>query len=370
MRGMPRRLVAIMRKELIHILRDFRSLMIVLLMPVLMIALYGYGITLDMRNIDFAVVDDSHTPESRALIDAFRRNGFFHFAGYAGAASAAEEIFRSRNAKMVLVIPRDFAQALRTGPSVKVQVLVDATDSNVGTYVGTYAANVFRLFNQSQGIVQASLATVEPKILYNPDMKSTHFFVPGLIALLLMLTSALLTSITITREKESGTMEQILVSPIHPVEIIIGKVLPYVLIGMANGALIVVSAMALFGTPVVGSPLLLLVLSVVYIFVALSFGLLISTIAKSQQIAMLMTVMSTILPTFLMSGFLFPIASMPAPLQLVSRALPATYYLVIIRGIMLKGVGISDILPETLALAGIGAGILAIAIKRFKVTLD
>ena len=367
---MRRRLLAIIRKEFIHILRDFRSLMIILLMPILMIVLYGYGITLDMRNIPFAVIDDSNTPESRALVRAFGDNGFFRLVPDRITRDDVERVFRRRSAGMVLVIPADFAPSLSAAPITRVQVLVDASDSNVGTFIGTYSAQVLRLFNQRRGAAPPALITLEPRILYNPDMKSAYFFVPGLIALLLILISALLTSITITREKESGTMEQILVSPIHPVEIIIGKVLPYVTIGFAIGALILVFAQLIFDVPMRGSLPLLALMSTLYIFVSLSFGLLISTVSKTQMDAMFRTVMATILPTFMLSGFLFPIASMPLPLQFVSQALPATYFLVIIRGIMLKGTGLAELWPQAAILAGIGVFILAVSIRRFRMRLD
>jgi ABC-2 type transport system permease protein len=367
---MRRRLLAIVRKEFIHILRDFRSLMIILLMPILMIVLYGYGITLDMRNIRFTVIDQSNTPESRDLVRAFSDNGFFLLVPKRISPSEVEHLFRRREVGMVLVIPQDFARSLASSPVTKVQVLVDASDSNVGTFIGNYSSQVLRLFNQRRGAAPPAMVNFEPRIMYNPDMKSAYFFVPGLVALLLILISALLTSITITREKESGTMEQILVSPIHPMEIVVGKVLPYVTIGFVIGALILVFARIIFDVPMRGSLLLLAAQSTLYIFVSLSFGLLISTVSTTQMDAMFRTVMATILPTFMLSGFLFPIASMPLPLQFIAKALPATYFLVIIRGVMLKGVGLSELWPQTLILAGIGVFILAVSIRRFKMRLD
>ncbi|MDH7514576.1 MAG: ABC transporter permease [Bacteroidota bacterium] len=367
---MKRRVFAVIRKEFIHIARDFRSLIIILVMPVLMIALYGYGITLDMRCIRFAVVDLSRTPQSRALIASFTGNGFFREVAGDYTPDDAPSLFRQRRIQMMLVIPRDFAASLATQAETTVQVLVDATDANVGTYIHTYTEQVLQGYASSlSGAVQPILR-LEPRLLYNPDRKSTHFFVPGLIAVLLMLVSALLTSITITRERESGTMEQILVSPIRPVEIVIGKVIPYITIGFADGALILASARILFGTPVHGSLLLLALLGTVYVFVALSFGLLVSTVARTQVIAMFMTVMLTILPTFLLSGFLFPVASMPTVLQYLSRIIPATYFLVIIRGVMLKGVGIAELWLPIVSLCAIGTFILSVAVMRFRISLE
>ncbi len=367
---MSRRLAAIIRKEFTHIGRDFRSLIIVLIMPVLMIVLYGYGITLDMRSIPFAVFDDARTPESRSLIRAFSENGFFSPTPVDPSEDTPEHLFRTRKALMILVLPADFSAALASGEPAQAQILVDAGDSNVGAYVQKYSSEVLRAWNQSLNPPLPVPMRLEPRFLYNPDMKSTHFFVPGLIALLLMLISALLTSITITRERETGTLEQILVTPVRPFEIVAGKVLPYIVIGFANGALVLISARLLFGVPVNGSLLLLSLLSLVYIFVALSFGLLISTVARTQQTAMFITVMATILPTFLLSGFIFPISGMPPVLQYLSRVIPATYFLTIIRGIMLKGVGLTELWPQAAALTGIGIFLLAVATRRFRLTLE
>ena len=211
---------------------------------------------------------------------------------------------------------------------------------------------------------------LEPRIFYNPEMKSSNFFVPGLVALILILINALLTSIAITREKETGTLEQILVSPVHPIEIVIGKVAPYIGIGFFNGAMIILFAKLLFDIPIQGNLLLLSGLALVYIFVALSFGLMISSIVRTQQLAMLITLMATILPTIILSGFIFPISAMPLLLQYISKVLPATYFLVIIRGILLKGNGLRELWPQAAILTGIGVFILAAATKRFRMTLE
>jgi len=369
---MIRRIKGIIRKEFIHIFRDWRTLMIIILMPILMIVLYGYAITLDMRNIRFSVIDDAATPESRELIRGFSENGFFVLVPNPKPITRndVEHLFRRRDVAMVLVIPNDFSKSMTMQQSTKIQILVDASDSNVGTFINNYSNQVFQLFNQRHNRRLPLNVRLEPRVFYNADMKSSYFFVPGLIALILLLISALLTSITITREKEMGTMEQILVSPIHPVEIIIGKVIPYISLGVFNGAMILISSRILFDVPVRGSLILLTGLSLVYIFVALSFGLLISTVAKTQQIAMLMTLMATILPTIIISGFIFPIASMPVALQAVSRVIPATYFLIIIRGIMLKGVGLPELWIHASALTGIGLAMLTLATRRFSVTLE
>ncbi len=367
---MLRRIRAIVRKEFIHIVRDWRTLLIIVLMPIMMIVLYGYAITMDMRNIRFAVIDESATPESRELIGTFEDNGFFLRLPIAVTRADVPALFSRREATLVIVVPRDFAERIHTDRTVPVQLLIDASDSNVGTFINNYASQVLRLYNQRLNGRAPAIISMEPRVFYNPDMRSANFFVPGLVALILLLISALLTSIAITREKETGTMEQILVSPIHPFEIIIGKVAPYIVLGFLNGVLILVFARLLFDVPYRGDLGLLAVLSLVYIFVALSFGLMISSVARTQQIAMLMTLMATILPTIMLSGFIFPIASMPWILQILSRAIPATYFLIIIRGILIKGVGLAELWQHAGLLVAIGLLMITIAVRRFRTTLE
>ncbi len=367
---MRRRLTAILRKEFIHIFRDWRSLLIVILMPIAMIVLYGYAITLDMRNIRFAVIDDARTAESREVIRAFSDNGFFVRVSGELQRDDIEQSFFRRDVGMVIVIPQDFSKDLQRDGRARVQLIIDAGDSNVGTFIGAYAEQVLALVTRRLNGAPVLLFDLSPRIFYNPDMKSAYFFVPGLVALILMLISALLTSIAITREKETGTMEQILVSPVRPVEIIVGKVAPYIVLGLTNAAVILISARILFDVPIRGDLWLLAVLSLVYVFVALSFGLLFSTVAKTQQVAMFMTLMATILPTMMLSGFIFPVASMPLVLRWISRFIPATYYLDIIRGIMLKGVGIRELAMQSIVLTGFGILLLAVATRRFRMRLE
>ena len=359
-----------MKKEIIHILRDWRSLLVIILMPILMIILYGYAITLDMKNIKFAVIDESNTPESRMLVDHFLHNKFFVRSVDHISREEIEHAFKNRSVQLVIVIAKDFLQAGNAQRNNAVQLIIDASDSNVGTFINNYSNRVLRIFNEELNPSMPVLFQVEQRILYNPDMKSAFFFVPALVAIILLLISALLTSITITREKETGTMEQILLSPVHPLEILLGKVIPYIAIGLLNGAMILLFAYLLFSVPVRGSLLLVGALSLVYIFTALSFGLMISTIAKTQQIAMLMTLMTTVLPSMLLSGFVFPIASMPLALQYISKLIPASYFLIIIRGIMLKGIGLFELWEQAAMLGGIGVIMILISVKRFKMNLE
>jgi ABC-2 type transport system permease protein len=367
---MKRRLFAIIRKEFIHIFRDWRTLLIIVLMPILMIVLYGYAITLDIRNISIGVIDDARSTESRALIEAFSENGFFKPYGHEISRGDIEHLFMRRDVHAVIVIPKTFSTDLAADHGAAVQLIIDASDSNVGTFVNNYASQVLRVYNERMNGRLPVLFELAPRIFYNPDMNSTNFFVPGLVALILMLISALLTSIAITREKETGTMEQILVSPVHAREIVLGKVLPYVLLGLINAALILLSAKILFDVPIRGSLLLLGGMTLVYVFVALSFGLMISTVARTQLIAMFGTLMATILPTIMLSGFIFPISSMPQVLQYLANILPATYFLIIIRAIMLKGVGLTELWSQALILTAIGAFLLTVATRKFRMRLE
>ncbi|MAT39053.1 MAG: ABC transporter [Ectothiorhodospiraceae bacterium] len=367
---MRRRVFGIIRKEFIHIFRDVRTLLILIAMPIMMIVLYGYAITLDIRNIAFAVIDNANTAQSRELIDRFAENDFFILNEGAYTAQDVDRLFAERTVSFVLVFGKDFQHEIIERGSADLQLLIDASDSNVGTYINNYATEIINKYNTSINRVLPMAFTVEPRILYNPSLESSLFFVPGLVALILMLISALLTSITISREKETGTMEQILVSPVRPIEILIGKVVPYIALGLFNAAMILVFAKILFAIPFQGSLWLLFLLTLVYVFTALAFGLMISTVAPNQMAAMLMTLMATILPTIMLSGFIFPIASMPDILQYISTVIPATHYLKIIRGILLKGVGLESLYLPAIILTAIGVFLVAVASKRFNTTLE
>ncbi len=335
-----------------------------------MIILYGYAITFDMKNITFAAIDDSKTLQSRELIRSFTGNKFFVPKFMDIKRSEIDQLFKERKIQMVIVIPKDFSESLATSRTTKVQLLVDASDSNVATFINNYSNRVMQIYNEKINIGTPGIINIEPRIFFNPDLKSANFFVPGLVAFILLLISALLTSIAITREKETGTLEQILVSPVYPVEIVIGKVLPYISLGFFNGTIIVLFAKFLFKVPINGSIILMSAFALLYIFVAMSFGLMISASVQTQRTAMFTVIMSTVLPTIMLSGFIFPIVSMPLPLRIISKLIPATYFLIIIRGIMLKGTGVMVLWKQAAALSAIGLFMISIAIKRFKMTLE
>ncbi len=366
---MTRRIAALIRKEFLHITRDLRSLAVVFLMPVLMILIYGYAVTFDIREITLAVLDSSRSAESRELIRSLTGSGYFKLTAVIDRRSEIEPLFLERRARAVLVIPADYTEELQKGRA-EVQIIIDGADANTATV----AANTLRsaLMHYSLDNVAVGFQPplrIESRVWYNPDLKSTHFIVPGLIAVIMMMICALLTSVTIARERETGTMEQILVSPIRPFEFMIGKMTPYVLLALLDGLFVILFSRLVFGVPFRGSEPLFAALSVLFVSASLSIGLLISTVVRTQQAAMMIALISTIMPSLLLSGFLYPIPSLPWVLRLISYAVPAKYFLVIDRGIILKGIGFSALHRQTLFLLVFNAVFLTLSIKNFKARL-
>jgi ABC-2 type transport system permease protein len=368
---MNTRFSAIFRKEFRHIFRDPRSLMIAILMPILMIFIYGHAIKFDIKNITLGINDQDRSKNSRELIAKFEKSGYFIISAYPENQNEIEKLFQQRKIKAAITIPYDYSKSINKNFNTKVQVIIDGSDSNTATvimnYISIIMANISTELNFQ--FVRSPIVT-ESRVWYNPNLESANFIIPGLVAIILMMICALMTSITIAREKETGTLEQILVSPIRPFEITFGKVLPYVIIAFFDGALIVVAAKLMFGIPIAGSLIQLTLLSVVYLYASLSIGVFISTRVKTQQVAMMIALLATILPSLLLSGFIFPIRSMPWLLRIISNVVPAKYYLDIIRGIILKGIGFSFLWQQTLFLFILGTMLLLISVARFKTKLD
>ncbi|MEJ2053279.1 MAG: ABC transporter permease [Calditrichaceae bacterium] len=367
---MNRILLSIIKKEFWHILRDPQTLVIILVMPLFMLLLYGYAITLEMKNIDTVIIDHSKTPQSRQFIEKMLSTDFFNITAVDVPDEKIEQIFYERKARCVVVIPVDFASDLQKDIRAKIQLIIDASDPNAANYINKYFNQLSMNFNYDINPQLALPFNVDPRIFYNPDLKAEYFFVPGLIAVIILLISALLTSIAIVREKEVGTMEQILVSPVHPLQIIIGKVIPYTVLGFIDSILILLVGHFWFGVPVLGSVGLLLISLIVYILTGLSFGLMISTITDSQQLAMMATLLSTILPTIMLSGFIFPIKSMPVIFQYISKIIPATHFLEIIRGIMLRGNTFFELNVQLGYLLGIAALLIFLSVRKFSTKLE
>ncbi len=356
-------------KEVNHILRDVRSLIIAILMPLIMTFLFGYAINLDIKNIKLAILDYDRSPESRLLASTFYNSGYFARPSQGADLTGIEFLFKRRIANAVLTIPPGFGSALGSRTEYQLGLLVDGADANLAAATSNYAEIVVSRFLKQR--LPAGISTggvkIHEHVLYNPDLKSSHFFVPGLIAVILMLISALLTSLTIAREKEMGTMEQLLTTPVTPTEIIAGKVIPYIALAVIDGVLVLGFAVFHFGVPVNGSLLLLILFGVIFVVAALSIGILISTIVTTQQVAMLATFLATMMPSVLLSGFVFEIRNMPRILQLITYIVPARYFITIIRSVMLKGSGLGVLWTQGAALAALTLILLTVAQRKFRI---
>jgi len=365
------RVVSIIQKEFLHIIRDTRSLIIVFLLPITQILMYRYAITFDIREIRLGILDWDRTPASRDVVRSLTSSHYFRVVAEWEKRSEMEAAMLESKVQAALIVSNGFGKMIQTKADTPVQWIVDGANSNTATVAINYAKAFFMAYSLDLNVQTISFPVeVHPRIWYNPDLKSVFFIVPGLMAVIMMMICVMLTSTTIARERETGTMEQILVSPIGRVEIIVGKFLPYVLLALIDALLIVVCARVIFGVPFRGQPLLMLLLIIVYVYAALSMGVFISARVQTQQVAMTAAQISTTLPSVMLSGFIFPIQSMPLILRLVSYVVPARYFLTIVRGIMLKGVGFGTLYKPALFLFGFGTLLLLFSMGRFKTTLE
>ncbi len=372
------RLTSIIRKEFIQIVRDPRTLMLIIIMPILQLFLLGYAATTDINNISLAVWDQSKTPESRALLEAFRSADYFTISYAVGSQDEYRSLIERGRARAALIIPPDYAEHLSQGDA-QVSIVLDGSDATVG---GT-ALSAARLIGQAYAtnvlLQQAALSgravslipplDVRTQVWYNPDLISAYFNIPGVIGMILSFITALLTATAVVRERERGTIEQLIVTPIRSWELVTGKVLPYVILAFVDVIEVLIIGHWWFGVPIRGDLALILILSGLFALSSLGIGLFASTIANTQQEAVL-TVMMTILPSIFLSGFFFPIDAMPEFLQVVSYIVPLRYYLVIIRALMLKGVGAGALVNEIVALSLFALFITGAAAARFRKRLD
>ena len=363
---------AVATKEMRQILRDRRTLLILLFVPAFFLLVYGYALNFDLRNIRLGVQDNDRSAASRELISAFVNSGYFELTAEIASPREIDALIDRNVVRAVLVIPARFGADARAGRSTAVQVIVNGDNANSATTVVGYTrALVTSLSARYEvqaraGSPTGPLLTLEPRVWYNPELRSTLFLVPGLIAYIAMLTAVVSTSLSVVREKEVGTMEQVRMAPIGPLAYVLGKTAPYFVISLLSATGIVAVAMALFDLPMRGSWLVLLGAVSLFLVGALGFGLLISTIAETQQVAFQIALLTSFLPTLMLSGFIFPISSMPAFLQVVTYAVPARYFLVALRGIILKGVGPSVFWPQLVALAVFACVILGLASLRLR----
>jgi len=367
-----RKALAVGRKEFRQIWRDRRTLMILLFVPALFLLLYGYALSFDTRNVPLAVEDNDHTPASREVISAFVNSGYFDLVAAVQSDAEVVDLIDRNAARAVLVVPADFDRDVHTGRPTAVQLIVNGDNANTATTVVGYGLSIVNTMSvryelQARlGGPAGPLLGVEPRIWYNPELRSTLFLVPGLIAYIAMLTAVVSAALSIVREKEAGTMEQVRMSPIEPAGYVLGKTLPYFLVSLGSSAVILFLAMLLFDLPMRGSWLMLLVAVSLFLVGALSQGLLISTVAQNQQVAFQMALLTSYLPTLMLSGFIFPISSMPAFLQAVTFIVPARYFLVALRAIVLKGASVVTYWPDLVALVAFALAVMALASLRLR----
>jgi ABC-2 type transport system permease protein len=360
-----RALISVAHKELRQIGRDRRTLLTLLFVPALFLLLYGYALNFDIRNVALAVDDRDRSSQSRDLVSAFVQSGYFDLVAEFTDADHLNALFNRNRARAALVIPAGYGRDILNRRPVQVQVIIDGDNANTATTVVGYAQAIIGEVNLANvGVAVSPPLVLEPRVWYNPQLRSTLFLVPGLIAYIAMITAVISTALSVVREKERGTMEQVRMAPVTPVAYIIGKTLPYLALSFVSSLLIVLAAMALFDLPMRGSWLLLCVAITLFLIGAQAQGLVISTVAPTQQVAFQLALLSSFLPTFILSGFIFPISSMPAAVQVITYVVPARYFIVALRAIVLKGAELSAFWHDLAALAIFATVMLALASVR------
>jgi ABC-2 type transport system permease protein len=357
-------------KEFYHIFRDYRTLLILFGMPAVQLLLFGYVITNEIKDAKIAIFDQSKDQVTQKITQKILSSGYFLLEKNLKDYRQIDQSFREGNIKLVIVFESDFARRLQKNGKARMQIIGDASDPSTANILVNYACGIVANYLISANAEKLPMQIIpEVRMQYNPKLKGVYMFVPGIMAMLLMLISALMTSISITREKELGTMELLLVSPLRPIQIIIGKVLPYVILAFTDACIIITIGKLVFGVPVLGNLFLLLSESFLFITMALSLGILISSITNSQQVAMTISLVALMLPTILLSGFIFPVENMPLILQWLCHAMPPKYFITIIKSIMLVGNGFGNIWKETLILTGFTSFFIFLSVRKFKIRL-
>ena len=370
-----------MNKEVIHILRDPRSLYLALGVPILLLILFGYAVTFNITHIPIGIIDQDNTVLSRNLISSIQSNEYFDLTHFSNTYSGIENLLDEGTAKIVVAIPIDFSKDLSGGKDVPIQLIIDGSDNNTAQIALGYISKIVQTFSShlvlqtlnSRGAVffeKIPPVELKTRAWFNPALSSTLFIVPGLIAVVMMILASMLTSLTIAREWEIGTMEQLIVTPVKPYEIILGKLTPYFFLGLIQMALVVLTGVLLFKMQLKGDIFLLIVASCIFLICAMGLGLLISTVTKSQQLAFMLSILTSMLPSFLLSGFVFPVSNMPKVIQFISHIVPAKYFLIILRGIFLKGNTFAHHFSDLLPLVIIGMVVLLVCSLRLKLSLE
>ncbi len=367
-----KKLISIIQKESLHIIRDWRTLMILILMPIALVVIFGFAISNEIRNIKTVVIDPSGDVHSLELIRRMEASNYFKIIAYEDHKEALERLFRRGKAHVAVVFPVNFGNDFEKNKSNSIQVIADASEPNNASIISSYIEGIVQTYQMelAGGRITGMSIIPELRMLYNPGLKSVYLFVPGIITIILMLICALMTSLALTREKEFGNMELLLASPLHPALVILGKVIPYVALSFIDLLLILVLGDLVFDVPVRGSLVLLLMESLLYISTSLSLGIFISTVTSTQQAAMIFSMIALFLPTVLLSGFIFPIESMPEILQWISHIIPAKWFIIIIKGVMLQGSTLDIIWKETLILSLMTLVFITASIQKFKIRLE
>ena len=367
-----KRFLGFVIKEFYHIFRDRRTLLILFGMPIAQMMIFGYAISNEIKDVKIAVLDKSRDAVTRKITDKITSSGYFKLYEIIDNEKEIEQYFRQGKVKEVIVFEENFASKIEKEKKASVHLIVDASDANTANLIINYTSGIIAdyLKKENVNISTPMQIIVESRMLYNEALKSVYMFVPGTTGLILMLISALMTSISIVREKETGTMEVLLVSPLKPIQIIIGKVTPYVLLSFINAITILILSYFVFGLPVKGNIILLLGECILFIIMALSLGIFISTATSSQQVAIFISMFTLMLPTVLLSGFIYPIENMPLILQWLCQIMPPKWFIIIIKNIMIKGTGFSYVWKETLVLIGMVCLFIFMSVKRFKIRTE
>ncbi|MCD4834696.1 MAG: ABC transporter permease [Bacteroidales bacterium] len=366
------RFLGFVKKEFHHIFRDPRTMLILFGMPIAQILIFGYVVSNEITDVKIGVYDKSKDHVTHEITNKITSSGFFILSENLNSDQEIEDVFKKGIIREVIVFESNFAEKLERDGSAGIQIIADASDANTANIVTNYTQSIINNYVKNELLAQGLPYEIVPEVrmLYNDELKGVYMFVPGTMALILMLVSAMMTSISIAREKEMGTMEVLLVSPLKPLPIVIGKVIPYMVLSFINAVVIIALSYFVFEMPIQGNLVFLLLETLLFIFMALSLGILISTASNSQLVAMFISMFALMLPTMLLSGFIFPIENMPKILQWFSTIMPARYFIVIVKNIMIKGSGIGIVWKETLIIAGMTVFFLVMSIKKFKVRLE
>ncbi len=368
-----KRFKAFVKKEFLHIFRDSRTMLILFAMPMVQILIFGFVISSEIKNASIAILDKSKDELTQEATQKLLSSGYFRLDKYLKSEHELETAFNKDRVKMTVVFEPNFSKRFYSDKIANVQLITDASDANTARILSNYASMILRDFQQSHNKTShntTSFINTEVRMFYNENLDGVYMSVPGIMAMILMLVSAMMTSISITKEKEFGSMEVLLISPLKPFQIIIGKVTPYIFMALINTLSILAMGYWVFHVPIKGSLFLLLFEATLFTILALSLGIFISTVAKNQMVAMFMSMFALMLPTILLSGFIFPIENMPLPLRIMSNIIPPRWFIIVVKKIMLKGAGIAYVWKETLILISFIFLFVGLSIKKFKVRVE